>query len=86
MISATLELAVELIRRQSVTPEDAGCQQFMLDRLGVCGFQPEQPQAVPRMAALLRQLVRKLSSWGHAMRLSIKLMNVWISGNWINCC
>ncbi len=34
----TLELACELIQRQSVTPEDAGCQQLMAERLSAIGF------------------------------------------------
>ena len=34
----TLALACDLIRRQSVTPDDAGCQALMLDRLAALGF------------------------------------------------
>jgi len=34
----TLALACELIRHPSVTPEDAGCQQRMMDRLQAIGF------------------------------------------------
>jgi succinyl-diaminopimelate desuccinylase len=34
----TLELTCELIRRQSVTPDDAGCQALMMDRLARLGF------------------------------------------------
>ncbi|HSP01096.1 MAG TPA: succinyl-diaminopimelate desuccinylase, partial [Thioalkalivibrio sp.] len=37
-MSNTLDLAQELIRRRSVTPEDAGCQQFIAERLGPLGF------------------------------------------------
>ncbi|MGB1092121.1 MAG: succinyl-diaminopimelate desuccinylase [Oceanobacter sp.] len=40
-MSATLDLACELIRRQSVTPEDAGCQELMMSRLAEAGFQNE---------------------------------------------
>ena len=36
-----LELAQELIRRRSVTPEDAGCQDFISARLAVAGFKCE---------------------------------------------
>jgi succinyl-diaminopimelate desuccinylase len=39
--SATLDLAIDLIRRLSVTPDDAGCQQLMLSRLEALGFQGE---------------------------------------------
>lgn len=37
-LSPTLQLAIELINRESVTPEDAGCQQIMVDRLETTGF------------------------------------------------
>jgi succinyl-diaminopimelate desuccinylase len=37
----TLELAKELIRRRSVTPDDAGCQQLIIDRLTPLGFKAE---------------------------------------------
>lgn len=40
-LSNTIELARELIRRQSVTPEDAGCQQLLADRLSNSGFSCE---------------------------------------------
>lgn len=41
-ISPTLELACELIRRPSVTPEDAGCQALMAERLAAIGFRIEE--------------------------------------------
>jgi succinyl-diaminopimelate desuccinylase len=37
----TLELAQHLICRRSVTPEDAGCQQVLMDRLAAIGFAVE---------------------------------------------
>ena len=37
-MSATLDLAIDLIGRRSVTPEDAGCQRLMMERLGTLGF------------------------------------------------
>lgn len=40
-LSATLELACELIRRPSVTPLDEGCQELMMRRLAAAGFQLE---------------------------------------------
>lgn len=40
-MSSTLELAIELISRPSVTPDDAGCQQFMIERLQAIGFNIE---------------------------------------------
>jgi len=40
--SATLALAMDLIRRPSVTPEDAGCNALMMDRLRAIGFVCEE--------------------------------------------
>ncbi len=40
-MSPTLELARELIRRPSVTPEDAGCQALLAERLAALGFHIE---------------------------------------------
>lgn len=40
-MSATLELAKELIRQPSVTPQDCGCQSLIGERLKACGFQAE---------------------------------------------
>ena len=37
-MSATLELTKELIRRCSVTPDDAGCQGVLAARLAAAGF------------------------------------------------
>ncbi len=37
-MSETLDLAIDLIRRPSVTPEDAGCQALMMERLAALGF------------------------------------------------
>lgn len=38
----TLELCSQLIRRTSVTPEDAGCQDIMIERLSAIGFKCEK--------------------------------------------
>src|SRR5690554_5039927 len=40
-MSATLELACELINRASVTPADAGCQKMLAERLAKLGFKAE---------------------------------------------
>jgi succinyl-diaminopimelate desuccinylase len=40
--SATIALTQDLIRRRSVTPEDCGCQQVMIDRLAAIGFHIEK--------------------------------------------
>lgn len=37
-LSPTLELAIALMRRASVTPDDAGCQPLMIERLERIGF------------------------------------------------
>ncbi|MEL6750363.1 MAG: succinyl-diaminopimelate desuccinylase [Pseudomonadota bacterium] len=37
----TLQLACDLMARESVTPEDAGCQTLIQQRLTACGFQTE---------------------------------------------
>ncbi len=37
-LTPTLELALDLISRPSVTPEDAGCQDLMIERLEKLGF------------------------------------------------
>ncbi|HCW88858.1 MAG TPA: succinyl-diaminopimelate desuccinylase [Marinobacter sp.] len=40
-LSPTIELAMDLIRRRSVTPDDAGCQELMMSRLKPLGFAGE---------------------------------------------
>lgn len=40
-LTPTLELACDLLRRASVTPEDEGCQALMADRLSAIGFHCE---------------------------------------------
>lgn len=39
MDTTALDLCCELIRRQSVTPDDAGCQSLMIQRLEAIGFE-----------------------------------------------
>ncbi|MCZ2721693.1 succinyl-diaminopimelate desuccinylase [Marinomonas sp. 15G1-11] len=41
MTSPTLDLAIDLMSRPSVTPEDAGCQELMIQRLEAIGFTVE---------------------------------------------
>ena len=41
MPDATLRLLRELVKRQSVTPEDAGCQDLIAARLAAAGFECE---------------------------------------------
>ena len=40
-LTPAFELAQELIRRRSVTPEDAGCQELLAARLSAAGFRSE---------------------------------------------
>lgn len=40
--SATLDLTLDLIRRPSITPDDAGCQQVLIARLEALGFRIER--------------------------------------------
>jgi succinyl-diaminopimelate desuccinylase len=41
-MSTTLELAIDLLQRQSNTPLDAGCQELMISRLAPLGFKIER--------------------------------------------
>ncbi|MCX7056931.1 MAG: succinyl-diaminopimelate desuccinylase, partial [Proteobacteria bacterium] len=41
-MSDTLALTQEMIRRQSVSPDDGGCQELMIERLEAIGFQVER--------------------------------------------
>lgn len=41
-MTPTLELAMDLIRRPSMTPDDAGCQDVLSARLAVLGFREER--------------------------------------------
>ncbi|MCL6417396.1 succinyl-diaminopimelate desuccinylase [Aestuariirhabdus sp. Z084] len=43
-LSPTLQFAMDLIRRPSVTPEDADCQEMMISRLEPLGFHVERLQ------------------------------------------
>jgi succinyl-diaminopimelate desuccinylase len=40
----TIDLLCELVRRPSVTPDDAGCQQLLIERLTALGFRCETLQ------------------------------------------
>jgi len=41
MDKEVVELTSELIRRKSITPEDAGCQDVICEHLENCGFMIE---------------------------------------------
>lgn len=40
-MSEVVDLAIELVRRPSVTPDDAGCQSLIADRLAAAGYKVE---------------------------------------------
>lgn len=40
-LTAEIELLLDLVRRRSITPEDAGCQQVLAERLEAAGFSCE---------------------------------------------
>jgi succinyl-diaminopimelate desuccinylase len=40
-MSNTLDLTIELLRRPSITPDDAGCMELLAARLEPCGFRAE---------------------------------------------
>ena len=48
LTNATLALTCELIRRPSVTPDDAGCLELIGERLARCGFRLERIDAEAR--------------------------------------
>ncbi|MDD5277672.1 MAG: succinyl-diaminopimelate desuccinylase [Methylovulum sp.] len=54
-MSATLDLAKDLIRRVSVTPEDAGCQDLLASRLTPLGFNEERLDFVDTQNIWLRR-------------------------------
>lgn len=41
-MTATLDLTIDLLKRDSVTPEDKGCQDLMISRLAPLGFKVER--------------------------------------------
>ncbi|MFT5502431.1 MAG: succinyl-diaminopimelate desuccinylase [Gammaproteobacteria bacterium] len=43
-VSSTLQLAIDLIKRPSVTPNDCGCQALLIERLSAIGFVCETMQ------------------------------------------
>jgi succinyl-diaminopimelate desuccinylase len=66
-MSPTLELACELLRRPSVTPDDAGCQEIMIARLEPLGFRVKRLRygAVDNCWARLGDKVPLLVFAGH---------------------
>ena len=54
-MSATLELLKDLIRRDSVTPNDKGCQDVLANRLRPLGFKEERLDFVDTQNIWLRR-------------------------------
>lgn len=66
-MSTTLALALDLIRRPSITPEDAGCQDVLCARLAALGFRLERLRfgAVDNLWARLGDSTPVLAFAGH---------------------
>lgn len=66
-MSTTLALALDLIRRPSITPEDAGCQDVLSARLAALGFRLERLRfgAVDNLWARLGDSTPVLAFAGH---------------------
>ena len=56
-VSPTIELAQDLINRRSVTPEDAGCQDLMIERLEALGFKIERLHGSTKLIAGVNGLI-----------------------------
>jgi succinyl-diaminopimelate desuccinylase len=67
MQTATLDLARQLIARPSLTPDDAGCQHLIAERLLACGFEAEWFHCNEVTNVLLTRGVGSPSMWflGH---------------------
>ncbi len=59
MTTPTLDLTKQLIAAQSVTPEDAGCQALMSDRLRAIGFEIERMDFEDQHGAVLNFWARR---------------------------
>ena len=75
----TLELARELIRKASVTPSDAGCQQLIAERLADAGFavEPAEPgclyfetRGVERLYGGVRAALRRSLTWDRGLEMA----------------
>ncbi len=81
MSSATLELAQQLIRRRSVTPDDAGCQDIIAQRLGRLGFSLESVRCgeVSNLWARRGQAKPLLCFAGHTDVVPTGPLELWLS-------
>ena len=65
MKNETLELAKALIARKSITPEDAGCQQLIIDRL--VPLEDESSSSPPHAAKTRAQARQRISAVSRSM-------------------
>ena len=81
-MSATFELAAELIRRPSISPDDAGCQSILRGRLEALGFACETMQfgAVTNLWATLGDSGPLLVLAGHTDVVPPGPESDWLSG------
>lgn len=85
MTTATLDLTKQLIAAQSVTPEDAGCQTLMSDRLRAIGFEVERMDFADDHGSVLNFWARRgsakpcLAFAGHTDVVPTGDLSRWIS-------
>jgi len=83
--TATLDLTKQLIAAQSVTPEDAGCQTLMSDRLRAIGFEVERMDFADDHGSVLNFWARRgsakpcLAFAGHTDVVPTGDLSRWIS-------
>lgn len=65
-MSRTLQLAEQLISRPSVTPDDAGCQRLIGERLALLGFELETIESGPADFRVTNLWARRIASPGNA--------------------
>ncbi|WP_031433174.1 succinyl-diaminopimelate desuccinylase [Methylomarinum vadi] len=80
-MSDTLELLKDLIRRPSVTPEDAGCQDLLIQRLQKLGFKSERLDFADTQNIWLRRGTAKplLTFLGHTDVVPPGPLDAWLS-------
>jgi len=80
-VQGALELAQELIRRRSVTPDDAGCQELIAARLSAAGFrcEPMRCGAVANLWARRGEVRPLLCFAGHTDVVPTGPLAEWLS-------
>ena len=72
-MSRTLRLAEQLISRRSVTPDDAGCQALIAERLAPLGFECQTLVFGPTEAQVTNLWAMRRGSAGDAGKLLVLL-------------